>query len=145
MLNNIVQWHQLRVLDLFAGTGAFSIECFSRGAEIITAVEMQPLHVRFIQDNFKAFEMKQAQVIRSDVFAFLSRPSSAYDLIFADPPYDLKELNELPDAVLNSGLLADGGVFVLEHGNRNHFDQHPAFVKEKVYSNVVFSFFSHSN
>ena len=69
LLNNQLNWNDdLKVLDLFAGTGAFSLECFSRGASQILAVDIQPLHVKFINENFKKFGAENATAIKQDVF-----------------------------------------------------------------------------
>lgn len=144
VLNNRVQWDGLKVLDLFAGTGSFSLECFSRGAAQILAIDMQPLHVRFINENFKKFECHDAHAMKNDVFKWIPTSNEKFDLIFADPPYDLPGLSKLPNLIMNQGILTDVGLLVIEHGKRTHFSDHPAFQYEKTYSNVSFSFFSHS-
>lgn len=141
VLNNRVEWSEAKVLDLFAGTGAFSLECFSRGASQILAIDMQPLHVRFINDNFKYFEAHDAHAIRQDVFKWIPSNQEKFNLIFADPPYDIPGLVKLPGLILQSGILEDGGVLVVEHGKRTNFANEPGFVMEKTYSNVTFSFF----
>jgi 16S rRNA (guanine966-N2)-methyltransferase len=141
VLNNLVDFDQIHVLELFAGTGAFSIECFSRGAEYLKSVEKDPLHARFIRDNFRSFEMTHADVVLADVMKFLGQESQQYDLIFADPPFDLPSLELLPGLVLGRNLLKSEGVFVLEHGKRNNFEQEKGFLQERRYSNVHFSFF----
>lgn len=141
VLNNRVDWQDAHVLDLFAGTGAFSLECFSRGAEQILAVDLQPLHVRFMNENFKKFEAHNAHAIKQDVFKWIPTVSEKFNLIFADPPYDIPGLVKLPGLVLESGILTPGGVLVFEHGKRTKFTDQPGFKMEKVYSNVTFSFF----
>lgn len=141
VLQNLVDFQQIHVLELFAGTGAFSVECFSRGAEYIKAVEKHPLHARFIRDNFRSFDMQHTDVVLADVIRFLGQESQQYDLIFADPPYDLPSLELLPTMVLARNLLKADGIFVLEHGKRNNFEQEPGFLQQRQYSNVHFSFF----
>ena len=141
VLNNRVEWSEAKVLDLFAGTGAFSLECFSRGASQILAIDMQPLHVRFINDNLKYFEAHDAHAIRQDVFKWIPSNQEKFNLIFADPPYDIPGLVKLPGLILQSGVLEVGGVLVVEHGKRTNFANEPGFVMEKTYSNVTFSFF----
>jgi 16S rRNA (guanine966-N2)-methyltransferase len=143
VLNNRVNWTETKVLDLFAGTGAFSLECFSRGASQILAVELQPLHVRFINDNFKNFLAHDAHAIKHDVLKWIPTNKEKFNLIFADPPYDLPSLGKLPGLILNSETLDIGGVLVVEHGKRTSFLNEPGFLLEKTYSNVTFSFFSH--
>lgn len=141
VLNNRVNWNKTKVLDLFAGTGAFSLECFSRGADTILAVDLQPLHTRFINENFRKFEALNAQAIKQDVFKWIPTCSETFDLIFADPPYDLPGLTKLPGLILEKALLNPEGVLVIEHGKRTDLSQIQGFMFEKTYSNVTFSFF----
>ena len=130
------------VLDLFAGTGAISFEFASRGATPVHAIEMNALHVSVLRKNVEALGLqKTVQVVRNNVFDFLGICRARYDLIFADPPYALKELAEIPDRVLEHGLLKAGGLFVLEHGKDHKFEDHPCFVEHRAYGSVNFSFF----
>jgi 16S rRNA G966 N2-methylase RsmD len=62
-------------------------------------------------------------------------------MIFADPPYELVQLAQIPDLIFAKKLLKDDGLFVLEHSSKNNFDQHPHFVEHRNYGNVNFSFF----
>ncbi len=142
VLNNLVTLQHCTVLDLFAGTGAFGIECLSRGSQSVLFVDLAPLHVRFIGENLRTYDLKNGSVIKQDVLKFIKQTSASYDLVFADPPYDMKDLESIPELVLASSLLSDGGLFVLEHGKRNDFSAHPHFVQERSYSSVRFSFFS---
>ncbi len=142
VLNNLVNLQNSAVLDLFAGTGAFGVECLSRGAKSVLFVDIAPLHVRFIGENLRTYDLKNGSVIKQDVLKFIKQASASYDLVFADPPYDMKELETIPELVLGSSLLNDGGMFVLEHGKRNDFSKHPHFLQERSYSSVRFSFFA---
>ncbi len=142
VLNNRVNWEGLRVLDLFAGTGAFSLECFSRGADSILAIDLQPLHVRFINENFMKFGADNAHAIKCDVFKWNPQPDDVFDLIFADPPYDIPGLTKIPKLILEAGVLSPQGLLLIEHGKRTSFSDQAGFQFEKSYSNVNFSFFS---
>jgi 16S rRNA (guanine966-N2)-methyltransferase len=137
----MVEWNGTRVLDLCAGTGAFGLECLSRGAQSLTCVEMQSLHVKFINDNFRLFEMEEASAIKLDVFKFLLQPGQKFDLIFADPPYDLPGIQSIPEKILNSGALEESGILIVEHGKRINFSEMPQFTQMRSFSNVCFSFF----
>ena len=141
VLNNMIDWEDLSVLDLFAGTGAFSLECFSRGAQAILAVDIQPLHVKFINDNFRNFEANEAHALKQDVFKFLKDPEETFDLIFADPPFDLPRLEMLPELILDSTAAHDETIVVIEHGKRTDLSGNRGFIQIKSYSNVRFSFF----
>lgn len=145
VLQNQVHWEDMRVLELFAGTGAFGLECASRGAEDILAVEIQHLHVDWIRRNFVHFEVPKAKVIQQDVFKFITQYNGPrFDLVFADPPFDLPSLAQLPTLVADSAMLPSGGLFILEHPKEFHFETLEGFVKTKQYANVFFSFFEFS-
>lgn len=141
MLGAMVVWDELNVLELFAGTGAFSLECLSRGVQHAVAVEKESLHVKWIADNFRLFEFRNANVFRDDALRWLSASNQSYNLIFADPPHDLADLMELPDKILKSGAMANGGLLVFEHNHRDDFSGHECMLKARRFSNVTFSFF----
>lgn len=142
----------LQALDLFAGTGSITLELLSRGCSHVTAVELDNLHIRFIQQFLKALHAEQeATIIRADVLRFLRKTPMAYDFIFADPPYALPELCDIPNLIfreedsslstLHTSLLKPDGLFVLEHGKVQDFSSHPHFVDHRAYGSVNFSFF----
>ena len=79
--------------------------------------------------------------IRGDVFRFLKSCHQQFDFIFADPPYALPKLTDIPDLVLNGDLLKDGGIFVFEHGKQNDFSTHPRFLEHRSYGSVNFTLF----
>lgn len=142
MLGAAINFTDLATLDLFAGTGAFSLECHSRGASRVQAVELNPLHVKFIQQNFKDFDAPNAKALKADVKSYLNKPATEkFDLIFADPPFDLEWLPSIPDMVLKAGIIAEGGLFILEHPKEHTFEAHPHFEKHRAYGHVHFSFF----
>lgn len=141
VLVHYVDFEGLRVLDLFAGTGSISYEFASRGADMVTAIEMSESHIAFIKKMIAKLRMDQVRVLRSDVFRYIERGEGAYDLIFSDPPYQLDQIDKLPDLILKSRLLAEDGIFVLEHGHNNNFKQHPCFLEERKYGQVHFSIF----
>lgn len=136
------------VLDLFAGTGGIGLECVSRGAREVTAVELAHVQQNFIIATCKSLGINNLHVIRGDVFRYLKSCSIRYDFIFADPPYALPELPTLPAYIFGeaedgqgTSLLKDGGLFVLEHGDRYDFSGHPHFLDLRTYGSVHFSFF----
>jgi 16S rRNA G966 N2-methylase RsmD len=75
--------------------------------------------------------------------AFLARPASAYDVVFADPPYDLDAMPEMIDIVMDKGWLNKDGWFVLEHDKRHNFAAHPLCVFTKAYGRTIVSMFTH--
>lgn len=128
-------------LDLFAGTGSITLELLSRGCRRVVAVERDPMHFGFITKTLAALGDKACVPLRADVFRYLSTCREQFDFVFADPPYALPRLEELPTLVLGRGLLKPEGLFVLEHGKTNDFSTHPQFIEHRFYGSVNFSFF----
>lgn len=142
VLNGYIDWdEQPSALDLFAGTGSITLELLSRGCSQVISVEKDPMHYKFIKGIIDYLQDLNAVPVRGDVFKYLSQCRGRFDIIFADPPYVLKEIPELPDMVLERGLLNPEGVFVLEHGRDNDFSLHPRFVEHRTYGSVNFSLF----
>lgn len=144
ILNNRVDFEELRVLDLFAGTGSISFEFVSRGCRDVTCVELAGLHLSFIhkcigQMGFERF----IRPIKADVFKFIEKNSESFDLIFSDAPYDLTKADTLPDSILSSGLLKADGIYIMEHSDKKDFSSHPSFIEIRKYGKVNFSFFGH--
>ena len=141
ILNNEYDMEGLKVLDLFGGTGAISYEFASRGADMVYCVEMLPLHANFIKSQAAALGMKNLTVVRHNVFEFLEICHEKFDIIFADPPYAIEGLGDLPDKVFAKDILHPGAYFILEHPEEYNFESNPYFVKERKYGNVHFTFF----
>ncbi|MGP1544957.1 MAG: RsmD family RNA methyltransferase [Prevotella intermedia] len=141
VLNGYIGFDGITALDLFAGTGSISLELVSRGCKEVVSVEKDRDHARFIADCMKKINAENDILIRGDVFRFLKSCHQKFDLIFADPPYALPELDTLPDLVFEHDLLAADGVFVFEHGKHNDFSAHPRFKEHRSYGSVNFSIF----
>ena len=150
LLVNRMDFEGIDVLDLFAGTGSIGLECVSRGAREVTAVELAHVQQNFIISTCKSLGINNLRVIRGDVFRYLKSSAIRYDLIFADPPYALDELPTLPSLIFGDAgddsrgysILKPGGLFVLEHGDRYDFSGHPHFIELRTYGSVHFSFFA---
>jgi len=141
ILNNIVDIESLTVLDLFAGTGSISYEFFSRGSEMVTALDIDTHCVAFINKTATEMKAENLEAVREDVFQFLKHPFGEYDLVYADPPYDMEGIDTLPDLVVNNRILKKDGLFILEHSKNHDFSQHAFFYQHRKYGNVNFSFF----
>ena len=141
ILANTWEFEGLAVLDLFAGTGSIGFEFVSRGAHRVDLVETDHKSSRFLQQTTRTLTADNVRVIRSDAMKYLRNCSSRYDIVFADPPYDLTIIPEIPDAVFKSGVLEKGAWFILEHGKSNSFTSNPRFLELRKYGSVHFSFF----
>ena len=131
-------------LDLFAGTGSITLELLSRGCSRVVSVEKDPQHYAFIRSVVAKLADDAAYLLPADVFRYLDPCCEQFDFIFADPPYALKELEQLPDLVFAKNLLAPDGLFVLEHGKTQDFSNHPHFLEHRSYGSVNFSFFGNA-
>jgi 16S rRNA (guanine966-N2)-methyltransferase len=121
-----------RVLELFAGTGALSLECLSRGAASAVCIEKSERHANVLRHNVQVagFSPEAVQVRVQDVFTAipqLAEAKSQFDLIIADPPYGEKNVGrrstsfaqKLLDDTNLPKLLAPRGLFVLGHTKRD--------------------------
>ncbi|KUK76981.1 MAG: hypothetical protein XD92_0972 [Proteiniphilum acetatigenes] len=142
VLNNLVEWDDLTALDLFTGTGSIAFELISRGASYVVGVEKNPLHYRFICKTQELLGAKELFLIRTDVFKYLQHVTQPFDLIFADPPYDLPDLEKIPEIIIRKELVKEGGFFVMEHSVKHDFSQLPHFRECRHYGNVHFSIFA---
>ncbi len=141
ILNNYFYFDEIRVLDLFAGTGSMAFEFASRGATEVVAVENNTKCVRFIQQVTEQLNFDNLHVLREDVFRFLQACPAEYDIVFADPPYNHDQITEIPDLVFASNIVSDNGWLILEHPAEIHFEVHEHFRESRKYSKVNFTFF----
>ncbi len=142
VLMQYVDFEDAQALDLFSGTGSISLELVSRGCKQVVSVEMDRDHHRFIQECLKKLNTDKCVPIRGDVFRFLKSCKQQYDFIFADPPYALKELPQIPDIIFERQLLTEEGLFVFEHGKDYDFSNHPHFLEHRSYGSVNFTLFT---
>lgn len=140
ILNNKLDLDGAEVLDLFAGTGNIALECASRGAAV-TAVDAHYGCNRFISDTAKKLELN-INTFKSDVFKFLAVHHKPYDLVFADPPYDLENIADIHTHVMTNNLLKEGGLLIIEHGPSTKLETLEHFAEHRKYGNVNFSFFT---
>jgi 16S rRNA (guanine(966)-N(2))-methyltransferase RsmD len=141
ILNNRIDFEEVIILDLFSGTGSISYEFASRGAREVHLVERDVKHITGIRRIIKDMGFTGIKTIHIDVKAFLKTCKAKYDVVFADPPYDLPWLKDLPDLVTGSGVLKDDGFLILEHPRKMSFSDHKYFFEHRNYGGVNFSFF----
>lgn len=141
VIENIEDIEDEDVLDLFAGTGAISLEFLSRGARSVTAVEMAATQANFIRSVKEKLGDEGLRVIRGDAFKFLASTKRPYDIVFADPPYDHPRFDEIPELILNSGAVKPGTLVIVEHNDKHDFSALPGFEQHRAYGSVNFSIF----
>ena len=141
VLGNMIDFEQIEVLDLFAGTGSISYEFASRGAKSVTSVEINAVHYNFIKNTAKGFGLNNIHPVKANVFLYVKSCIKQFDVIFSDAPYDLEGSDALVDMVFEKGLLREGGVFVFEHSKNQDFSSHPKFIRQRNYGSVQFSMF----
>ena len=142
ILQNRMDFEGIKILDLFGGTGAISYELASRGAEEMTIIEKDATMHAFIRKNMDMLGVENCNILRLDVFTFLSTCSEQYNFIFAGPPYALGTIDELPKIIVAKKLIAKGGYFVLEHTPRNNYEKFPGYEFQRNYGTTIFSFFT---
>ncbi|MDR3286687.1 MAG: RsmD family RNA methyltransferase [Prevotellaceae bacterium] len=141
ILNNIIDIEEKDVLDLFAGTGSISFEFASRGAKKIDTIELNNVHYTFIKQTASNFGFEQIHTIKTNALKFISFCSATYDIIFADPPYEMPDIDKIPDLIFEYNLLKNNGLLIIEHSDKYNFGTHPRFTDYRHYGSVNFTFF----
>ena len=141
ILANNFDFEALNILDLFAGTGNMSYEFVSRGCHQITAVDKHIKCVRFIKETFQKLKFENANLIVDDVFSFLKSEHNQYDIIFADPPYDMPRIAEIADLVMEQQILTAQGFLIIEHASLQNISHGKGYQYTRSYGSSSFSFF----
>lgn len=141
VLENLRDFEGCKALDLFAGTGAISLEFLSRGCSRVVAVETASTQARFIAGVKQKLGADGLVLVRADVFKFIPSCTETFDFIFADPPYDHPRFEEIPSMILSSRMLLPGTIVIVEHGKNRDFSSLPGFRERRVYGSVNFSIF----
>ena len=143
IISNEFEFEDLKVLDLFAGSGSISYEFASRGANV-TTIEILPHYCQFIKKTAAELNFN-IKIVHGNVFTILKKEGLQFDVVFADPPYTLKGIETIPDLILKNNYLTDNGLLIVEHGKTISFTSHPNFDEVRTYGSVHFSFFRKEN
>lgn len=141
ILRNRYYLEEVSVMDLFAGTGNISYEFISRGCKSLVAVDQNYNCYKFIKSTIEKLNFHYAQTVKADVFSFLETCNRKFDIVFADPPYDMEGIEKIPELVFKNNLLAENGILILEHSKETKLDEVTHFIEKRKYGNINFSFF----
>ncbi|NOQ27703.1 MAG: methyltransferase domain-containing protein [Bacteroidales bacterium] len=141
ILNNNFDFTELSVLDLFSGTGSISYEFASRECLSVVSVESNFKHQIFIRKTIEELGLPNVKTIKSDAFRYVKFCKDKFDIVFADPPYDLKEIESIPGFIFEQQILKENGWIIVEHGDKTNFSKHNGFVETRKYGGVNFSIF----
>ena len=145
VLQNNLDFEELKTLDLFGGTGSISYELASRGVRDLTIVEKDNNMYEFIKKTSATLRLENFKIIKSDVFRFIENCNDQFGFIFAGPPYALAAIDDLPKRIFEKNLLIPDGWFVLEHTPRNDYKTFPFYKTERNYGTTVFTIFKASD
>lgn len=145
ILQNRIDFTGLQVLDLFGGSGSMSYEFSSRGCAHVTTVEKSPKCAGFIIKTLKTLDFNNIKVVKADVFTFLRNCSGTFDLIFADPPFKLENIQRIPALVFEKKLLNPGGTLIVEHPSDVNFKEISPAPELRSYGTVNFSIFKNED
>jgi 16S rRNA (guanine(966)-N(2))-methyltransferase RsmD len=141
ILLNKIEFEGIKVLDLFSGTGNISLEFASRGASEVVSVDRSQQCIYYLKDTARQHGLGQIKTFKADVLKYLQLETEQYDLIFADPPYDLNQIPELPKIIFDRNLLLPGGLLIVEHQSLQNLSNHSKFTEQRKYGHSSFSFF----
>ena len=139
LLNNRIDFEGIDVLDLFAGTGSISLEFISREARSVVSVEQSERHCAFIRKVCKEMNIDNLMLVKGDVFRYIASTRIKFDVIFADPPYDLEGIEQIATSVFENKLLKNDGWLIFEHSKHHDFSNHPNFYEHRKYGKLNFS------
>lgn len=142
IIHNNFYFEDIKVLDMFAGTGNISYEFCSRGAKEVLAVDINHKCSAFIKKTAEILKLANLEVIQSDVFKFLKNDERSFDLIFADPPYDMEGIKSIPELVFRRKMLNEEGWLIIEHSKAIDFSTFPNLKDQRRYGKVNFSIFT---
>ncbi|MCD4794484.1 MAG: 16S rRNA (guanine(966)-N(2))-methyltransferase RsmD [Bacteroidales bacterium] len=141
IIESRVNIQSLRVLDIFSGSGNISFEFLSRECKEVVSVENNKKYSDHIRKQISQLFPKKGKVICTDAFKFCQKSDLDFDIIFADPPFNHKDIKTIPDLILNNKSLNNKALIIVEHPNEINFSEHSNYIETRRYGNISFSFF----
>lgn len=145
ILHHRIDFEEVKVLDLFSGTGNIAYEFASRGSMEVMAIDNDFGCVNYINKTAQELDLP-IKAMKLDVLKYIRTGNSSYDIIFADPPYAIETdlLKELINNVFDKMWLKEDGLLIVEHPKQVVLSEVPHFMESRKYGSSVFSFFGHS-
>lgn len=141
IIENHVDLQGLTALDLFAGTGAITLEFLSRECAHVTAIEKAATQYNFIRRTAAQLGETNLTLIKGDVLRYLDTATRPFDIVFADPPYDMPGFAEIPGRILASHVVRPGTLVIVEHNKTHDFSNLPGYIDHRAYGSVNFTLF----
>ncbi|RYZ95890.1 MAG: methyltransferase domain-containing protein, partial [Sphingobacteriaceae bacterium] len=107
----------------------------------VCAVDRNLGGINYVKDTARKHKLENIKTFKADVFKYIEMEMDKYDIIFADPPYDLNRIPEIPKLIFEKNLLVPGGLLIVEHQSMQNLSNHPAFTEHRKYGHSSFSFF----
>ena len=139
ILQNRYNISELKILDLFSGTGNISYEFASRDATSITAVDKNEKCTSFINKISRELNFK-IKIITSDCINYILNNEEEFDIIFLDPPFNYNKYHKIKDLILEKKIIKDNGCLIIEHDKRTEFDEKNT--EKRKYGSVFFTMFN---
>ena len=145
----LLELKQSNVLDLYAGTGSFGLECLSRQAESVYFIENKKDAIEILEKNIEKLKVKnKIKLFFDDIFKLIEKKNiftSKFDLIFCDPPFKDTNIEKLINSIFNNNLLNKNGIIIL-HRQKSTKEKLPDYFKiidERIYgkSKIIFGKF----
>ncbi len=141
VIENNFYLDEINVLDLFSGSGGISFEFSSRGSCGIDLVEKDMVHYSYIKKTIDNLDLKNISTIKGDAFKYLEKSIKTYDIIFADPPYEMKGIEKIPELVFERKLLKEEGWLILEHSKNTKLSYTQNLIDHRAYGSVNFAIY----
>ena len=142
----LFQLEKSNILDLYAGTGSFGLECLSRKARHVCFVENEKSAIKVLEKNIEKLDIrKKTKVFFKDAMNLIEKRNIVnlkFDLIFCDPPFKFSDISKLIQLIFNNNLLNENGIIIL-HRNKTTVEKLPDYfsiLDERIYgiSKIIF-------
>lgn len=142
ILENKYYIDELNVLDLFSGTGNIAFEFASRGAIEVICVDKYPKCCKYIYSEAQKIGLDQIHTVTEDVLHFIKNCPAQYTIVFADPPYEMANQEDIIALIFEKELVKKNGMLIWEHHKNLNFKNLKHYSETRNYGDSAFSFFA---